>query len=93
MTLEDALQETGCAIFVEGQCTTSVERLPNDTLLLMTRRGVSILQHAHVNWPYLEIHSKYKEAVWRPAEVVFVPKGQICVVVPKNAKVTADWIE
>ncbi len=69
MKLYYALQETGCAISVDGECITSVERLTDGKYL----RGVSILQ-CHFTTPD-ELEKRYEHEVWEwePARVVFVP--------------------
>ena len=93
MNLEEALQETGCAISVDGQCTTSVERLPDNEFLLMTRRGVCILQCLFVRWDYLM--KRYEQRQWQAARVVFVGVGYQEIILPKNATFTvnAQWTE
>lgn len=70
MTLEDALTQTGCAIFTDEQCTTSVERLSDSTFLLMTRRGICILQCLIV--PLSTILKRYEQQRWEPSQVAFV---------------------
>lgn len=68
MNLQNALQETGCAIFINGDCITSVERLTDDEYLLMTRRGVCILQCLHRS---LEaIMKRYPQQQWMIARVL-----------------------
>ena len=69
MKLEDALQETGCAISIDKECITSVERLPDEQFLLMTRRGVSILQCMFVQMEYLS--KRYMTEEWYPARIAF----------------------
>jgi len=91
MNLKESLQETGCAIFVDGQCTTSVERLSGGEYLLMTRRGVSILQFLLAR--YDDLVKRYEQQQWQSARVVFVGVGYMEVIVPKNSRVTAQWTE
>lgn len=67
--LKEALELTGCAIFVEDDCITSVERLTDNKFLLMTRRGVCILLCLLVDWDYLtKIYPGYG---WNSARVQF----------------------
>lgn len=70
MSLEDALRETGCAIFINGDCTTSVQRLSDEQFLLMTHRGVCILQCLFVKREDLE--KRYDNQVWHSAQVRFL---------------------
>ena len=70
MKLEDALQETGCAFFTFLDCTTSVERLPDGMFLVMTRRGVCILQCLLVRWDYLM--RRYEHQTWYPGQVQII---------------------
>jgi|SRR5712691_2148498 len=95
MNLTEALQETGCAIFVDKQCTTSVERLTDSEFLLMTRRGVCILECRFISRGDVTFALRFDMQAWTPAEVQFVPKGQAAILFPKNATVdiVAQWAE
>lgn len=74
MTLQDALTPTGCAFFMLGDVTVSVECLPKDRnlpdkmYLLVTRReGTGILLCLMVRWDYLM--GRYALQTWHPGQV------------------------
>ena len=95
MNLTEALQETGCAIFVDKQCTTSVERLTDSEFLLMTRRGVCILECRFISRGDVTFALRFDMQAWTPAEVQFIPQGHKAILLPANAtyQVSAQWTE
>jgi hypothetical protein len=72
MKLRDALQETGCALNAEHECITTVERLTDEQHLIMTRRGVCILQCRFVTLEEVERDPSYENRMWSYGRVQFV---------------------
>jgi hypothetical protein len=70
MNLPDALQRTGCAAFKNGDCITSVEQLKTSKYLLMTRRGVSIIQCMQLSM--YALLKRYPDEKWHEARVSVV---------------------
>jgi hypothetical protein len=72
MTLYDALEDTGLAISKNDQVIMSVERLPRNMCLIMSRRGVSILEYRRtpLDSVYTDPHLQGRD--WVPATIRFV---------------------
>ena len=73
MNLHEALyNHYGCAIYRNGEVVHSVEHLHGDLCLLMTRRGVSILQCLQLTLEEIEQRREYQGVKWTPARHMFM---------------------
>lgn len=76
MTLDEALEKTGCAIQRDQQVTIAIEHLVGEECLLTVRRGMSMLQCNVDVRPVLEamlpMAARNNPNGWKPATVAFV---------------------